>query len=142
MVGPDEPLLCAPVFETEAVGCEPGAGRFLNTVVEIGWRETPRALFDALQGIERQLGRPAEHARNVSRPIDLDLLYAGNFLCAEPGLTLPHPRLHERPFVLAPLAVIRPDLRLPGSGNTVAGLLRTVLAANPVGTVAPFLTGW
>ena len=116
--------ICAPVFETAPVGCEPGAGPFLNTVVEIPWSDTPERLLADLAAIERRLGRPAAHARNRSRTVDLDLLYCGDFVRDTPALTLPHPRLAERRFVLAPLAALRPTLRLPGPGDrTVAELL-------------------
>ena len=115
--------VCAPTFETAPVGCEPGAGPFLNTVVEIPWSDTPERLLTTLAAVERQLGRPAAHARNRSRTVDLDLLYCGDLVRDTPALTLPHPRLAERRFVLAPLAVLRPDLRLPGQTWTVAELL-------------------
>ena len=75
-----------------------------------------------IRKIEDALGRPPEHARNRSRTIDLDLLYHGSSLLDEPGLQLPHPRLHLRGFVLQPLAEIRPDLVLPGQAKTIGEL--------------------
>ena len=95
-------------------------------MVELGLPENtnlPR-LLARLREIERLLGRPSHYPRNVSRPIDLDILYAGSHRFSSPDLTLPHPRLRLRRFVLEPLAAIRPDLVLPGEEQSIAGLLR------------------
>lgn len=132
--------LSAPVFETAPVNCEEGAGPFLNTVIEIPWADTPECLLAELAAIERRLGRPAAHARDRSRTVDLDLLYCGEHVRNTPELTLPHPRLAERRFVLAPLGAIRPTLRVPGKTRTVAELL-AALADDPA-TVRPFAADW
>ncbi len=131
----------APLFETEPVDCEGEAGAFLNTVVEIGLPEDADlpGLLARLREIERSLGRPSRHPRNVSRPIDLDILYAGNRCLETPDLTLPHPRLHQRRFVLAPLAAIRPDLVLPGDEQTIAQILREL---DDAGSVRPVQLVW
>ena len=124
----------APIFETEPVDCPGGSGAFLNTVVEIGLPENtnlPR-LLARLREIERLLGRPSHYPRNVSRPIDLDILYAGDHRLKSPDLTIPHPRLRERRFVLAPLAAIRPDLVLPGQEQSIAELLQAIPDAGSV----------
>src|ERR1700761_3570581 len=70
-------LVSSPIYETEPIGCEPGAPGFLNAVIEFCYEGDPSELFDQLRRIEVDLGRPAEHSRNVSRPIDIDLLYFG-----------------------------------------------------------------
>ena len=116
------PFLSSAVYETEPVECEPGAQKFLNAVVEIGYAGSSQELLDELKKIEAKLGRPPEHERNRSRTIDLDLLYHGARSLDEPGLQLPHPRLHLRGFVLHPLAEIRPNLVLPGQTKTVREL--------------------
>ncbi len=116
------PLLSSALYETEPVECEPGAERFLNAVVEIGYAGSARQLLEELRKIEAALGRPPEHAPNRSRTIDLDLLYHGARSLAEPQLELPHPRMFLRGFVLHPLAEIRPDLVLPGQTRTIAEL--------------------
>ena len=123
-VGPE--VISAPLFETDPVDCEGQAGAFLNTVVEIGLPADTDllGLLARLREIEHALGRPTRHPRNVSRPIDLDILYAGGHRLESPDLTLPHPRLHQRRFVLAPLAAIRPDLVFPGGKQSVAEMLR------------------
>jgi 2-amino-4-hydroxy-6-hydroxymethyldihydropteridine diphosphokinase len=76
-----------------------------------------------LTAIEKLLGRPASHARNVSRTVDLDLLYFGDLEIETAGLQLPHPRMEEREFVLRPLADIRPDLVLPKQNEPIGALL-------------------
>ena len=124
IAGAEPALLVSRIYETEPVDCEPGAARFLNAVVEICYAGEPAALHASLRDIERQLGRPSVHPRNVSRIIDLDLLYFGDAVIDTPELRLPHPRLHERAFVLQPLADIRPELVLPNQQRSVAELLR------------------
>lgn len=120
--GISAPLFSSSLYETEPVDCEPGAAKFLNAVIEIGFAGATSELFQELQRIEQTLGRPASHERNRSRTIDLDLLYHGQLLVTEPDLTLPHPRLHQRAFVLQPLAEIRPDLILPNDSETIRQL--------------------
>src|SRR4051812_47103151 len=113
MSGTLPPLRCSPIYETEPLDCEPGAPKFFNAVIEFGYSGRPEELRRELAGIERTLGRPASHERNVSRPIDLDLLYFGELVIETAELHLPHPRIVDREFVLPPLAGIRPDLILP-----------------------------
>ena len=95
---------------------------FLNAVAELETDEPPRELLARLLAVERGLGRTREGPRFGPRTIDLDLLVYGDLELDEPGLTLPHPRLHERLFVLEPLAEIAPGLTVPGKG-VVAELL-------------------
>ncbi|MGH8092646.1 MAG: 2-amino-4-hydroxy-6-hydroxymethyldihydropteridine diphosphokinase [Chthoniobacterales bacterium] len=120
--GVSAPLLSSALYETEPVECEPGAERFLNAVVEIGYAGRSQQLLEELKKIEAALGRPSERARNHSRTIDLDLLYHGARLLDDPQLQLPHPRMHLRGFVIHPLAEIRPNLVLPGQTRTVGEL--------------------
>lgn len=94
---------------------------FLNGVAELETRLDPRSLLDVLLDVETRLGRVRDE-RWGPRAIDLDLLVLGDVVIDEPGLTLPHPRLHERRFVLEPLAELAPDLVVPGRGR-VAELL-------------------
>jgi 2-amino-4-hydroxy-6-hydroxymethyldihydropteridine diphosphokinase len=122
----DKALLVSPVYETDAIGCEPGAGKFLNTVLELEFDGDPTELLEELIGVEESLGRNRNHSRNVSRKIDIDLLYADDLNVQNERLQLPHPRLHLRKFVLQPLANIRPDLVLPNQTTTVRKLLAQV----------------
>lgn len=99
---------------------------FLNAVVELRTRMTARALLDLLLEIEQRFGRVRSSAdRWGPRSLDLDLLLYGEDVLDEPGLTVPHPHLHERAFVLVPLAEIAPSLVVPGRGE-VSSLLATV----------------
>ena len=97
---------------------------FVNQVVAIRTHLLPEALLDALLSLEAALGRDrARETRWGPRPIDLDLLSWGDAVVNTPRLTLPHPRLAARRFVLAPLCELAPDLVLPGYRHTVRGLL-------------------
>lgn len=113
----------AQVYETEPVDCAPGTQAFLNTVIEVSANCLPHELHAHLKAIEQALGRPEQRERNSPRTLDLDLLYADDVVSDDPVLTLPHPRMHLRRFVLEPLADIRPELVLPGQKVTVAELL-------------------
>ena len=123
MKGALPPLRCSAIYETEPVDCEKGAPKFFNAVIEFGYAGEPIELRRELAAIERVLGRPATHERNVSRPIDLDLLYFDELVMDTPELRLPHPRIVDREFVLRPLADIRPDLVLPKQIEAVSVLL-------------------
>ena len=90
--------------------------RFLNAVAEVEADLPPRPLLDRLLAVENSLGRRREGPRWGPRTIDLDLLLYGSERLDEPGLTVPHPRLHERLFVLEPLAELDPALEVPGKG--------------------------
>lgn len=94
---------------------------FINAVVAVDTHLEPQALLDELLAIEARFGRERS-VRNAPRTLDLDLLIHGDTICNLPGLTLPHPRMHERAFVLAPLVEIAPDIIIPG-GTRAADLL-------------------
>src|SRR4030095_13019658 len=117
------PILSSAVYETEPVGCEPGAGKFLNAVVEFEYEGDPARLLEQLIQLEEGLGRKRDHPQNVLRNIDFGLVDGGAQKINEDRLHLPHPRLHLRTFVLRPLADIRPDLVLSGEKKTVSDLL-------------------
>jgi 2-amino-4-hydroxy-6-hydroxymethyldihydropteridine diphosphokinase len=117
------PILSSGIYETEPVDCEPRALKFLNAVVEFDYEGDPIHLLEQLVRIEEGLGRKRDHRKNVSRTIDIDLLYCGDRGIDNERLQLPHPRMHLRKFVLQPLADIRPDLILPRQTRTVCELL-------------------
>ena len=103
--------------ETDPVGYE-DQPRFLNGVAEVETSLPARDLLARLLEIERELGRDrAASERWRPRTIDLDLLLYGDRVIDEPGLRVPHPRLHERRFVLEPLAELAPGLVVPGRGR-------------------------
>ena len=122
----------APVYATAPVGCPPGSPDFYNTVIEIESDLPPLGLLALTQSIESDLGRAnlADRPRNAPRPIDIDLLYTDTTLTT-PGLTLPHPRLHLRRFVLQPLADLHPDLVIQNQTLSVAGLLASLQSDEP-----------
>ncbi|MBQ6471696.1 MAG: 2-amino-4-hydroxy-6-hydroxymethyldihydropteridine diphosphokinase [Victivallales bacterium] len=108
---------------TVAEGCHPGTPDFLNTALVGEWTGTPLDLLALTQGIERRMGRPAEHDSRASRPLDLDILLLDETSLELPALVVPHPRMRRRRFVLEPLAEIAPNWRVPPTGETVAQLL-------------------
>lgn len=97
---------------------------FVNAVVELSTVLSARALLDVLLGIEARHGRVRSFP-NAPRPMDLDLLLYGDSVIDEPGLQLPHPRMHERRFVLLPLDEIAPHCAIPGRGPVRDWLART-----------------
>jgi 2-amino-4-hydroxy-6-hydroxymethyldihydropteridine diphosphokinase len=123
LAGVTGPVVASPIYETDPVGCEPGAAKFLNAVMEFEYGGDVTELMEKLIGIEESLGRSRSHPRDVSRTIDVDLLYAGDAQIDNEGLQLPHPRLHLRRFVLQPLADVRPELVLSSQTETVRELL-------------------
>jgi 2-amino-4-hydroxy-6-hydroxymethyldihydropteridine diphosphokinase len=107
---------------------------FVNAVAVIETSLAPRALLDALLDIERRHGRVREFP-NAPRTLDLDIVAYGDRIVDEPGLAIPHPRMHERAFVMVPLAEIAPDAAIPGRGTV------SVLAARvDAGSVARIAT--
>ncbi len=126
------PMRASAIYETEPVGCETGAAKFLNAAIEFDYAGAAHDLLRELAAIEKLLGRPAGHGRNVSRTIDLDLLYFGGQEIETVELQLPHPRIADREFVLRPLADIAPDLILPRQTESVGILLRQITATGRV----------
>lgn len=101
---------------------------FINAVVQVATHLGPRVLLEALLEIERRHGR-VRGVPNGPRTLDLDILLFGDLVLREPGLTLPHPRMHERAFVILPLAEIAPRQIIPDVGS-VTQCLETVDAGS------------
>jgi 2-amino-4-hydroxy-6-hydroxymethyldihydropteridine diphosphokinase len=123
-----EILLVSALRETAPVGFldQPP---FLNGAAMLETALDPESLLAELLAIELALGRRRGSERNGPRTIDLDLLVYGEDVVDEPGLTVPHPRLHERRFALQPLADLDPGLRIPGRGTVAEALARLDSAA-------------
>jgi 2-amino-4-hydroxy-6-hydroxymethyldihydropteridine diphosphokinase len=126
----DGTLRESPRIDTAPVDCPPGSRNFLNAVVELlidSELIPPDSLLERLQDFEQAQGRLRVHQQNSPRPLDLDIIYYGDEIIRTAGLTIPHPRATQRPFVLRPLASLRPDLVLPGQTKTVSELLASLI---------------
>jgi 2-amino-4-hydroxy-6-hydroxymethyldihydropteridine diphosphokinase len=135
----ERPLLRSSLWQTAPLDCPPGSPVFANAVVGLTPRagETPESLLTKLQALEKEFGRRPKKVLNEARPLDLDLIaFAGEVRHGD-FLVLPHPRAHERRFVLQPLTEIWPDLTLPGQRKTAAELLEML----PVGESVEKLSG-
>ena len=106
------------LYESEPHGGPAGQGLYLNAVIEIATTHNPAALLRLLNKIENQHGR-IRRERWSERTLDLDLLFYNDLILQTASLTLPHPRLHERAFVLLPCAEIAPTLLHPLYGRTI-----------------------
>jgi 2-amino-4-hydroxy-6-hydroxymethyldihydropteridine diphosphokinase len=122
----DRPLQKSSLWQTTPIDCPPGSADFVNAVVALVPRasETPESLLEKLQELEKEFGRKPKKIINEPRPLDLDLLAFGKERRNAPDLILPHPRAHQRRFVLQPLAEIAPDFILPGQSKTISQLLK------------------
>jgi 2-amino-4-hydroxy-6-hydroxymethyldihydropteridine diphosphokinase len=118
-----EVLAVSALRETDPVGLE-DQPRFMNGAAVLETTLSPRALLETLLEVERVLGRTRDGPRFGPRAIDLDLLLYDDETVDEPGLTVPHPRLHERRFALEPLAELDPALAIPGRGRVLDLLAR------------------
>ncbi|HUB25815.1 MAG TPA: 2-amino-4-hydroxy-6-hydroxymethyldihydropteridine diphosphokinase [Tepidisphaeraceae bacterium] len=117
------------VMENPAVGGPADSPPYFNAVAKIETDLTPRRVLDRLLAIEREMGR-VRRQRWEPRIIDLDLLLYDDQVINEPGLTIPHPRIGERRFVLKPLAELAPDLVHPVTGRTIRALLDELPASS------------
>jgi len=136
---PDIELVqAASVYETEAIGGPPDNPLFLNTVLQVATGLQPDRLLAACLAVEDEFGR-SRPVRWAPRTLDIDILFYNDLVICEERLTIPHPRLQERAFVLAPLQEIAPDFRHPLLDQTV-----TELAAGSTGVaaLAPLRTSW
>ncbi len=115
----------SPVYETEPVDAPEGSEPFLNVVVLLDTTLPAHRLLDRALAIESAFGRQRTEVRNAPRSLDVDLIVVGDRCADDEALTLPHPRAHERAFVLAPWADVEPDGSIPGVGS-VGDLLEKV----------------
>ncbi|MFN7140586.1 MAG: 2-amino-4-hydroxy-6-hydroxymethyldihydropteridine diphosphokinase [Limisphaerales bacterium] len=121
----DAPLLRSSFWRSSPVDCPPGSPDFINAAVALVPRsgETPESLLEKLQTLEREFGRRPKVVLNEPRPLDLDLIAFDAEIRKSAALTLPHPRAHQRRFVLQPLSEIVPGYVLPGQRWTIQELL-------------------
>ena len=120
-----QPIIQSSFWRSPPVDCPPGSPDFVNAAVVLTPlpKETPETLLEKLQSLEKHFGRRPKVVLNEPRPLDLDLIAFGDEVRNTPALTLPHPRAHLRQFVLAPLAEVAPDFRLPGQARSLGQLL-------------------
>ena len=122
-------IKCATIYTTKPVDCVPGTPDFKNTVLLATFDGTPLELLQICQNIETTLGRPKNHSSHESRTIDLDILLFDNLQISLPNLTIPHPRMHERLFVLLPLCeLLSAYAIIPGQNCALSQLLDQQLA--------------
>jgi 2-amino-4-hydroxy-6-hydroxymethyldihydropteridine diphosphokinase len=121
----NEPVRASSLWESAPVDCPSGSPWFVNAVLALVPRreETPESLLAKLQALEQEFGRRPTQILNEPRPLDLDLIGFGREVRVTGPLLLPHPRAHQRKFVLAPLSEIAPELVLPGQEKSVRQLL-------------------
>ena len=110
------------LYVTRPVDCVPGTPDFLNAALTGYWEGTPEELLYLCKKLEEESGRPLKHARNASRTLDLDIILFGDRIVETPALTIPHPELKNRLFVLDPLVEIAPEWRCPGTDFTLSEL--------------------
>mgnify|MGYP001573001453 CR=1 FL=1 len=115
----------SPVYRTKPIDVPDSQGDYINAVFEIETSRDPEDILQQLAAIEDRHGRVRGKVRNSARTLDLDLLLVGNYSVQSKTLTLPHPRIHQRAFVLFPLYDLSPDLEVPGQGR-VQALLENV----------------
>jgi 2-amino-4-hydroxy-6-hydroxymethyldihydropteridine diphosphokinase len=106
----------SPVYETEPVDAPAGSDAFLNVVVLADTTLSARTLLERAQAVEDAYGRERTEERNAPRTLDVDLIMVGDRRADDEDLVLPHPRAHERAFVLVPWLDVEPDAELPGQG--------------------------
>lgn len=117
-IGYPRAFLVSSFYKTAPVNCPSGSPDFLNAVVQLETSLSSHDLIKFLQKIEAEAGRSLPRIKNSPRTLDLDLLYHGTGTIITDLLTLPHPKLLEREFVLKPLSEIAPNLTLPGWKKT------------------------
>lgn len=125
-----KPLVRSSLWQTTPVDCPPGSPTFVNAVVALYplLEENSWSLLTKMLAMEKDFGRRPKLVLNEPRRLDLDLIAFGDEISTRVELVLPHPRAHERRFVLQPLSEIAPNLILPGHRRTVAQLLAALVS--------------
>lgn len=115
------------VYETDPVGCEDGAGAFLNCVVGGSWNSTPEALLALCRKLEQEAGRDPAHSHWTSRELDIDIILFGSSIVDSASLKIPHPLAHKRAFVMLPLHEIAPNVIFPDKAQSTELLLKNLV---------------
>ncbi|MFI3243245.1 MAG: 2-amino-4-hydroxy-6-hydroxymethyldihydropteridine diphosphokinase [Akkermansia sp.] len=130
-------LRLSQLYETSPVNCPADSPNYLNACIEIRTTQSPETLLKHCQAIETKLGRQRSGIYGEARSCDIDIINYGSVQMSNKALTLPHPRAHERAFVLQPLCDIDPQLKLAGQRKTAQELLQS-LPPSPEHTIRPF----
>jgi 2-amino-4-hydroxy-6-hydroxymethyldihydropteridine diphosphokinase len=128
------------LYETEPEGLSDSGPQFLNAAIAVETDLSPEDLMSAIRDIELRLGKSPNHRSDMSRALDLDLLLYGDKTLRAGSLEIPHPRMHRRAFVLAPLAEIAPKAAHPVLGHTIRELL-DLLPAGEIQKARPVTDG-
>lgn len=124
LAGMPDVTAVSPLYETEPVGGPPGQPPYLNLVVELDTDRSPRQLLELARRLETEAGRQRT-VHHGPRTLDVDVLIVGDLSVDEPDLVVPHPRMWERRFVVAPLADLAPDLVPSGALEQAGGSVRS-----------------
>ena len=127
-----EVLSKSSLYTSPPDNCVSGTGDFINCVVTGYWNKNPHTLLNLCQKIELNAGRDKNHSSNESRSLDLDIILFGNNIYNSEKLVIPHPRAHQRFFVLVPLTEIAPDWIFPSFKATVTSLLGSLIPTAPL----------
>jgi 2-amino-4-hydroxy-6-hydroxymethyldihydropteridine diphosphokinase len=133
-------LVSSSVYDTEPVGLVLDQPEFLNAALRIDTGHGPEQLLDACKAVEREIGRVPGGQRHGPRVIDVDVLLLGETRFRSKRLTLPHPEVSSRRFVLVPLLELDPELRLPGASSPLADALAAAAPGQAVRRAGPPLS--
>ena len=136
----DRPLLQSSLWQTSPVDCPPGSPIFVNALVGLFPKagETPETLLKKLQALEKEFGRKPKQVLNEPRALDLDLIAYASEIRNSAELTVPHPRAHQRRFVLQPLSEFASEATLPGQSKTIGQLLSELKDQENVQKLSPY----
>lgn len=126
------------VYESEPWGYK-SQNKFLNQVLRINSELLPQEVLSQCLIVEAELGRTRPRAEVLDRTIDIDILFYGDWVVHEPGLTIPHPRIIERRFVLLPMVEISPGFIHPGDGRSMQQMLQDCTDSVGVGLFKPLV---
>jgi len=121
----------SPIYETQPVDCALETNNFLNAAANLPLSLLPEDALNLCIKIESTFARPDKRKQNTPRTIDLDIIYAGSLIHDSKNLTIPHPKLYERRFVLEPLSTIMPTLVLTNQKKTILQRLHDIESSEP-----------
>jgi 2-amino-4-hydroxy-6-hydroxymethyldihydropteridine diphosphokinase len=121
------------IYRTPPIGCASETPDFLNMCVTGMWEKTPEELLQLCKKLEVESGRPADHLPYSSRTLDMDIVLFGDMIISRESLTVPHPEVKKRFFVLIPLVELAPDWKYPGEECMLKDILEKLKTSDPEG---------